>query len=74
MHKIFWNTEGFLYEIFRDWEPKSYKHKLLKSLYYLSFFDTRFFVENTELFPHENFWYCETKKYQQKIVKSPYCP
>ena len=62
--KVFWNTEGFLYEMFRCCETKQFQRKFVISppFWFLTFFFTTFF-SNTEGFPYKVFRYRETEKF-----------
>ena len=69
--QFFWNTEGFPYEIFRDCETKNIKEKLLKSLFYLSFFRYPIFSKVRKCFPTKSFDTVRQKHWQKIVIHTP---
>ena len=71
--KTFWNTEGFLYEIFWYCETKKF--------YGESWYPSRFYAwkismldlfSNEEVFPNEMCRYCEAKKLTRILMPTPF--
>ena len=61
--EIFWNTKGFRRDVFRYYETRNFRWKIMIPSSYEKIFSKPENFGNTEGFRRDVFWYCETKHF-----------